>query len=111
MKRSIVLALAGALACSAILSTVPARSASLYPVWIEMKGEGATITVFSPTFQSIRVTAYVPANTTKSYAMETAPVYEFQTTVCGKRHVARWTRAGTGVRAIVSCTGISFVPR
>jgi len=43
-----------------------------------MKGEGATITVFSPAFSSIRVTAYVPADTTKSHAMESAPVYELR---------------------------------
>jgi hypothetical protein len=111
MKRSVVLALVGAIACSAIFSAVPVRASSLYPVWIEMKGEGATITAFSPTFTHIRVTAYIPANTTKSYAMETAPVYEFRATICGKTHSARWTRAGGGVRAVVSCAGISFVQR
>ena len=111
MNRLSILALAGAIACAALFSPTPGRSSSLYPIFLTMKGEGATVSVYSPTLAAIRITVYVPANATKSYAMENAPVYEFRTTSCGKTHVARWTRVGAGVNASLSCTGFSFTQR
>ena len=111
MKRLAALALTLVVSCAAILSAVPGRTSSLYPVWIQMKGEGATVTVYSPTNSYIRVTAYIAANTTKSYALELSPTYEFRATVCGKTHIARWTRAGGGVHAAIGCDGISFTQR
>ena len=112
MKRLAILALAGVISCAALLPAVPSRASSLYPIVVEMKGEGATITVYSPTDRSIRMTFYVPANATKSYALENAAYYEFRMTICGKTHTSRWNRVGAGVTVTVhGCDGFSFTMR
>jgi hypothetical protein len=112
VKRLAILALAVAVTCGAIASTVTGRASSLYPVVVQMKGEGATMTVFSPTNANIRATFFVPANSTKSVAMENAPVYEFRMTACGKTHISRWNRVGAGVNVTArACEGFSFSQR
>ena len=109
MNRLVASALAIAISLGAILSAVPAPAITLYPIKIETKGEPAYIVAYSPTNTAIRMTVSVLANTTKSYALETADYYEFKITVCGKTHTSRWNRGGIGVTLLISgCDAYSF---
>jgi redox-regulated HSP33 family molecular chaperone len=101
--------LAAAVACATLLSAAPSRAAGQYPIRIETKGEAASITGYSPTNQAIRMTVTVPANATRSYALENADYYEFRLTICGKTHTSRWNRGGTGVTIVIGgCDSYSF---
>jgi redox-regulated HSP33 family molecular chaperone len=109
MHRLIASVLAAAVVLGAGLPAVPARAAGQYPIKIETKGEPASITAYAPADQAIRMTVYLPANTTKSYALENADHYEFRLTICGKTHTARWNRGGGGVIVSINgCSGYSF---
>jgi hypothetical protein len=109
MNRSTALALAAAVSVGAFFSAVPTEAAGQYPIKIETKGEPVSITAYSPTNQAIRMTVYVRAQTTTSYALENADYYEFRMTICGKTHTSRWNRGGTGVTvSIHGCDSYSF---
>jgi redox-regulated HSP33 family molecular chaperone len=109
MNRLAATALAVAVSLGAILSAVPARAATLYPIRIETKGQPAYIVAYAPTNTAIRMSVSVPANATKSYALEAADYYEFKMTICGKTHTSRWNRGGAGVTLLVSsCDSYSF---
>jgi hypothetical protein len=107
--RNLYLAFALAVASGILFSAVPVRAATQYPIKIETKGEAVSVTAYSPTNQAIRMTVTVPPNSTRSYALESADYYEFRLTICGKTHVSRWNRGGTGVTVLITgCDGYSF---
>ncbi|MDQ2992398.1 MAG: hypothetical protein M3R30_06210 [Candidatus Eremiobacteraeota bacterium] len=96
MKKTITLALAAALLAGA-LSASPSRAAGQYPIKIETKAEAVSIIAYAPQNQAIRMSVWVPRESTRTYALENADYYEFRITLCGKTHTSRWNRGGTGV--------------
>lgn len=98
-----------AVAAALVSSASQSSAAGQYAIKVETTTEAVGITAYAPANSAIRMTVHVPANSIRSYALESADYYEFRLTICGKTHTTRWNRGGTGVDVrIHGCDSVSF---